>query len=297
MSFLHERAPSPLGASRVRRRRRDELHASGRAMFGAPKNVFLLCFSLATLAMAGTANAGGGPVASTTTSVSSNSPGDIVLYGQTFTLTASVYSFGTPVSEGIVSFQNNGIDFIGGGAIILSNGTAAFTVDPTSVGQMAITALYSGGSNFTGSSSPVLYETVEAHTNTSLSSNVGSVDSTGQLTLTATVHPVSAPGKPAGDVSFFDGATPLGTETLDGSDVATLQLNADLLSLGGNVITAVYLGDNGFLTSTSQGDSVTVTAPVTGGVPEPATWAMLIMGVAMIGFAARRRRVGAPLTA
>lgn len=33
------------------------------------------------------------------------------------------------------------------------------------------------------------------------------------------------------------------------------------------------------------------------GVPEPATWAMLILGVAMIGFAARRRSEGVALTA
>jgi hypothetical protein len=33
------------------------------------------------------------------------------------------------------------------------------------------------------------------------------------------------------------------------------------------------------------------------GVPEPATWAMLILGVAMIGFAARRRNEGALLLA
>lgn len=32
-------------------------------------------------------------------------------------------------------------------------------------------------------------------------------------------------------------------------------------------------------------------------VPEPATWAMLILGVAMIGFVARRRNEGAPLAA
>lgn len=34
-----------------------------------------------------------------------------------------------------------------------------------------------------------------------------------------------------------------------------------------------------------------------GGVPEPSVWAMLILGVAMIGFAARRRRQGAALAA
>lgn len=33
------------------------------------------------------------------------------------------------------------------------------------------------------------------------------------------------------------------------------------------------------------------------GVPEPATWAMLILGVGMVGFAARRRNAGAPLAA
>lgn len=34
-----------------------------------------------------------------------------------------------------------------------------------------------------------------------------------------------------------------------------------------------------------------------GAVPEPATWAMLLVGVAMIGFAARRRREGAAIAA
>lgn len=34
-----------------------------------------------------------------------------------------------------------------------------------------------------------------------------------------------------------------------------------------------------------------------GAVPEPATWAMLILGVAMLGFAARRRNAGAPVAA
>lgn len=34
-----------------------------------------------------------------------------------------------------------------------------------------------------------------------------------------------------------------------------------------------------------------------GGVPEPSTWTMLIVGVAMIGFAARRRPAGAALAA
>jgi hypothetical protein len=46
----------------------------------------------------------------------------------------------------------------------------------------------------------------------------------------------------------------------------------------------------GLLSENSQGFSLGVQSFVAGGVvPEPSTWAMLILGVAMIGFAARRR--------
>jgi hypothetical protein len=53
-----------------------------------------------------------------------------------------------------------------------------------------------------------------------------------------------------------------------------------------------------FILGTSGGDLMEVTsiAPVAG-VPEPATWAMLILGVAMVGFAARNRRNGLAVTA
>lgn len=36
---------------------------------------------------------------------------------------------------------------------------------------------------------------------------------------------------------------------------------------------------------------------LTAGVPEPATWAMVILGLGLIGMAARRRRDGAPVPA
>jgi hypothetical protein len=47
----------------------------------------------------------------------------------------------------------------------------------------------------------------------------------------------------------------------------------------------------------SQQGNLLADVNVTAGIPEPATWAMLILGVAMIGFAARRRAEGAALAA
>jgi hypothetical protein len=48
----------------------------------------------------------------------------------------------------------------------------------------------------------------------------------------------------------------------------------------------------GDLTDQYFGNVVSGTAPVTGGVPEPAAWAMLIAGMGGIGAAMRRRRSG-----
>lgn len=54
----------------------------------------------------------------------------------------------------------------------------------------------------------------------------------------------------------------------------------------------------GYQTGTSVTQTETLTfGTAVGGVPEPATWAMLILGVAMVGFAARRRSLGAALAA
>ena len=55
-------------------------------------------------------------------------------------------------------------------------------------------------------------------------------------------------GTPTGQVTFMDGSTALGTETLSGG-MATLPLRASLA--GTHSITVVYGGDTNFLSSTS----------------------------------------------
>jgi len=93
----------------------------------------------------------------------------------------------------------------------------------------------------------------------------------------------------ANDFSATFGGLPLLSLTNSGSfpytlftflDVATS--SSTVLSFAGRENPAWYDLDN---------------VSVTGPVPEPATWAMLILGVAMIGFVARRRREPLTLTA
>jgi hypothetical protein len=71
------------------------------------------------------------------------------------------------------------------------------------------------------------------------------------VTLTATVSPASgsAPA-PTGTVTFFDGATVLGTASVSASGVASFITNS--LAAGSNTITAVYGGDKNYRASTSS---------------------------------------------
>ncbi|MFE9889229.1 Ig-like domain repeat protein, partial [Streptomyces scopuliridis] len=89
--------------------------------------------------------------------------------------------------------------------------------------------------------------------------------------LTATVTALS--GIPAGTVSFFDGATLLGTSALNGSGVATLPIST--LGVGSHALTATYNGGVGFNPSTSPVDTQTVnkasTTTVLIAAPSPST--------------------------
>ena len=75
------------------------------------------------------------------------------------------------------------------------------------------------------------------------------------VALTATVVP--APTQtPGGTVSFFNGATLLGTGTVDSSGTASFSTSS--LPLGTSSLTAVYSGNTGSVGSTSTAQSVTI---------------------------------------
>src|SRR5205814_9569667 len=70
------------------------------------------------------------------------------------------------------------------------------------------------------------------------------------ITLTATVTAVApAAGTPTGTVTFFEGATNLGSAALDASGQATLNIAS--LAVGGHNLSASYGGDANFNSSSS----------------------------------------------
>ena len=139
-------------------------------------------------------------------------------FGQSVTFTATVTGAGTPT--GSVTFLD-GSTTLGSGTLN-GSGKATFVISTLAVGPHSITAVYGGNSTFSGSTSPVLTETVnKANTTTALIASPSSSVFGQSVTFTATIS-ATAPGAgtPTGTVTFKDGSTTLGTGTLSGG-VAT----------------------------------------------------------------------------
>ncbi|MFI6118058.1 beta strand repeat-containing protein, partial [Kitasatospora sp. NPDC051164] len=194
--------------------------------------------------------------ADTTTALTS-AP-DPSVFGQpkvlTATVTAAAPGAGTPT--GTVSFFD-GATLLGTGTV--AAGVATFTTTDLAVGTHALTAAYSGDTAFNGSTSPVDAQTVNTADTTTVLTSLPDPSVFGQpKVLTATVT-AAAPGAsiPTGTVSFFDGATLLGTATLDPTGTGTFTTTD--LAVGTHALTAVYSGDTSFNGSTSPIDAQTVT--------------------------------------
>src|SRR6266849_6193958 len=180
--------------------------------------------------------------ASSTSVVSSNSASN---RGAAVTFTATVTSSATGTPTGTVTFQD-AATMLGTGT--LSGGTATFTTSGLGTGAHSITAIYGGDANFTGSTSPILTQTIgKAASSTAVaSSNNPSIIGTA-VTLTASVtSPVT--GTLTGTVTFQDGTSALGTGTLSGG---AARITTSGLTAGTHSITAVYSGDANFAGGTS----------------------------------------------
>ena len=196
------------------------------------------------------------PSATTTTLTSSANPS---VTGRLVTLSALVNavapSLGLP--PGNVTFLD-GLTALG---TVNLNGShvATLTTGALSVGPHLITATYGGEGGYLSSSSLVLKETVnKAATTTALATSITPAILAQSVTFTATVG-AAAPGAgtPTGTLTFLDGATVLGTATLDGGGHASLTRSD--LTLGVHAITARYGGDAGFLASASAPKVETIT--------------------------------------
>jgi hypothetical protein len=172
----------------------------------------------------------------TTTITSSVNPS---VYGQSVTLTATV---SPSTATGTVGFFD-GTTSVGSGSV--SGGVATFTSTVIPVGSHSFTATYNADANDLASTSAVVIQVVnKAASTTTLTSSLNPALFNQAVTLTASVLPSTA----AGTVTFFDGATSIGTGTLS---LGTATLTVSSLSTGSHSLTATYAGDANDLASTS----------------------------------------------
>lgn len=196
---------------------------------------------------------------SSSTSLSSSANPSTIGQSVTFTATVAAAGAGAGTPSGTVQFLNGTTSL--GTATLDSAGKAKFTTSSLPVGVDSITARYQGDKNFVQSVSPALSQRVTGTktSTTTVSANPTTAVAGQQVTLTATVLAgTGETGKPTGTVQFFAGTVSLGTGTLNSSGIATLVTPS--IPIGDtNAITAQFLGDASFKTSTSPSTNVKVT--------------------------------------
>ncbi|MCX6033192.1 MAG: Ig-like domain repeat protein [Chloroflexi bacterium] len=167
------------------------------------------------------------------------------VYGQAVTFTATVTAVppgaGTP--SGTITFRDGATVL---GTVPLSGGVATLTTSTLAAGMHPIIAQYSGDGSYSPSSAALVggQKVRRADTEITVASSVNPSVHGQALTFTAVVNAVPpGVGTPPGTVTFWDGATLLGSGTLSGG-VATFVTSA--LAVGMHPIFAVYPGDGNF---------------------------------------------------
>ena len=191
-------------------------------------------------------------------------------FGQSVTFTANISGQFSGVATGTVTF-NNGSTSLGTASV--SNNSASMTITTLPVGTNSITAVYSGDSNFTGSTSNTVSQVVNGSTGaqpatstalavTSDGSPVASVTSGTVVTLTATVMTESAVVA-TGQVNFCDATATycedihlLGAAQLTSNGTAAIKLRP---GIGSHSYKAVFVGTTNDDASTSSASPLTVT--------------------------------------
>ena len=207
-----------------------------------------------------------------TTTAVSLTPATLYALGPV-TITASVTGPGG-VSAGTVNFTANGSNI--GTAAVNSAGVATVSYAFSTPGMESVVATYSGSGNFGSSTSPPIPASVLINTSAiSLTASPNPALAFQSTTVAAHVtSPSGAPfgAKASGSVTFYDGATNLGTEALDSRSIATIAV--DTFQAGPHSLTAVYAGGVAFAASTSRALTLTLnpspTTTTVSAIPNPA---------------------------
>ena len=200
-----------------------------------------------------------------TTLTLAQSPTGAISFGSSVTVTATITpaagSTGTPT--GTVQFAVNGVAY--GSPVTLANNMASISISGLNAGNNTVSATYGGDTNFASSTNATALTIVVtlAPTTTTLTSNVSSTTPVApgtSITFTATVQAAVLTSKPSGTVTFSEGGMTLGMATVNATTgVATLTSTA--FPAGTYAVVAVYSGDTGFASSTSNTVTIANLAP------------------------------------
>jgi M6 family metalloprotease-like protein len=120
----------------------------------------------------------------------------------------------------------------------------------TGAGSVVVTANQAGNANY-AAAAPVSQTIAVAKATPA----IGLTSSASGAAVTLTVTAAGGGVKPTGQVTFLNGATQLGTSTLNSGGAASLAVT---LPVGQNSVTASYAGDGNYVAATSAAVSVTV---------------------------------------
>ena len=178
------------------------------------------------------------------------------VFGQsvTFTATVTANAPGSGTPTGKVAFDNGAAAIAGCGGVTLVAGVATCTTNALTVGVHSVTGHYNGSANYVTSTSPVLTETVnQGSTTTVVGSSLNPSVSGQSVTYTATVTVVApAAGIATGTVDFEDGGVTIAgcaAKVLTAAGTATCSFTYP--GTGTHSITAIYSGDPDFAGSIS----------------------------------------------
>jgi hypothetical protein len=215
--------------------------------------------------------------------------------GAVLTLSSTVSATGSATGAGALSGQvtfSEGAT-VYGTATINGSGNATLPISTLPAGTHSIIATYSGNTNYATSTSTILVETVNSTaTTTTLTSTAATTLAGEPASFTAAVSSTTG-GIASGTVTFDDGGVSFGQAQLNALGVATFSTST--LAVGTHTITAVYVGNGNYNTSTSNTlqhmvilavPSLTLAgpvAPVNAGTPFTMTATLSSNGVAPTG--------------
>lgn len=175
----------------------------------------------------------------------------------TFTATAAAaLTTNSLVPTGTIVFMNGSTTL---NTAMLSNGVATFSTSTLPAGTYSVTAVYSGDTNFNGSTSAPVTVVVSSTPVpvVTLTTSSAAANSGQSITLTANVAAFSGSGIPTGMITFQVGDNPLpnGTITLSGG---TASYTTSTLPVGTDQLIGFYSGDANFGPNASSEITVTV---------------------------------------